>query len=98
MSLESNHISPRISGSFAVVKQNQQEPLREAVRDALSHYLDQLNGTSPNDLHQLVMQQVEQPLFEVIMNYTGGNQSKAANLLGISRSTLRKKLAYYEIE
>lgn len=98
MSLESTHISPRMSGSFAVVKSNQQEPLREAVRDALAHYLDQLDGTAPNDLHRLVMQQVEQPLFEVVMNSTGGNQSKAAALLGISRSTLRKKLAFYEIE
>ena len=98
MSLESTHISPRMSGSFAVVKTNQQEPLREAVRDALAHYFDQLDGTAPNDLHQLVIQQVEQPLFEVVMNRTGGNQSKAASLLGISRSTLRKKLAMYEIE
>lgn len=79
-------------------RHNQQEPLREAVRDALAHYLDQLDGTTPSDLHQLVMQQVEQPLFEVVMQYTGGNQSKAATLLGISRSTLRKKLALYEIE
>jgi Fis family transcriptional regulator len=44
------------------------------------------------------MQQVEQPLFETVMSYTGGNQSKAAQVLGISRSTLRKKLAQYEIE
>lgn len=98
MSLETHHNLSRISGSFAVVKHNQQEPLREAVRDALAHYFDQLDGTTPNDLHQLVMQQVEQPLFEVVMNHTGGNQSKAATLLGISRSTLRKKLAFYEIE
>jgi Fis family transcriptional regulator len=98
MSLESTHISPRTSGSFVVVKPNQQEPLRKAVRDALAHYFDQLDGTAPNDLHQLVMQQVEQPLLEVVMDHTGGNQSKAASLLGISRSTLRKKLAMYEIE
>lgn len=81
-----------------MVKRNQQEPLREAVRDALALYFDQLDGTAPNDLHQLVMQQVEQPLLEVVMNHTCGNQSKAATLLGISRSTLRKKLAMYEIE
>ncbi len=74
------------------------EPLRETVRDALAHYFEQLDGTSPNDLYQLVMQQVEQPLFETVMAFTGGNQSKAAALLGISRSTLRKKLAHYEIE
>jgi Fis family transcriptional regulator len=74
------------------------EPLRDAVRDALTHYFEQLNGTPPNDLYQMVMQQVEQPVFEAVMQYTGGNQSRAATLLGISRSTLRKKLAQYEIE
>ena len=98
MSLEGTHIRTRTSGSFVVVNTNQQEPLREAVRDALAHYFDQLDGTAPNDLYRLVMQQVEQPLLEVVMDRTGGNQSKAATLLGISRSTLRKKLAMYEIE
>ncbi len=98
MSLESTHYSPRMSGSFAVVKPKKPESLRETVHDALTHYFEQLDGTPPNDLHQLVLQQVEQPLFETVMAYTGGNQSKAATLLGISRSTLRKKLAQYEIE
>lgn len=98
MSLEATQVSPRISGSFAVAKSKKPESLRNAVRDALAHYFDQLDGTAPNDLHQLVMQQVEQPLFEAVMRHTGGNQSRAASLLGISRSTLRKKLAQYEIE
>lgn len=98
MSLHSTHASPSISGSYAVVKTQKTEPLREAVRDALDRYFEQLDGTAPNDLYQLVMQQVEQPLFEAILGFTGGNQSKAATLLGISRSTLRKKLAQYEIE
>ena len=98
MSLNSSQHSSVISGSFPVAKVRTPEPLREAVRDALAHYFDQLDGTPPNDLHQLVIQQVEQPLFEAVMAHTGGNQSKAASILGISRSTLRKKLALYEIE
>ena len=98
MSLETTPVSPRLSGSPALARSKKKEPLREAVRDALAYYFDQLDGTAPNDLHQLVIQQVEHPLFEVVMEYTGGNQSKAAMLLGISRSTLRKKLALYEIE
>ncbi|MCB1724322.1 MAG: DNA-binding transcriptional regulator Fis [Chromatiaceae bacterium] len=87
-----------MSGKYAVVKTHRTEPLRDAVRDALVHYFEQLDGTAPNDLYQLVMEQVEQPLFETILSHTGGNQSRAATLLGISRSTLRKKLAQYEIE
>jgi len=81
-----------------VAKSKKTEPLRDAVRDALAHYFAQLDGTSANGLYQLVMQQVEQPLFEAVMSQTGGNQSRAAALLGISRSTLRKKLAQYGIE
>ena len=98
MNLDTNHYSAVTSDQFTVAATRQPEPLRDAVRDALTHYFDQLDGTPPNDLYQLVMQQVEQPLFESVMNHTGGNQSKAAGLLGISRSTLRKKLALYEIE
>ena len=98
MSLEVTPVSAGRSGKRATIRSRQKEPLRESVRDALAHYFEQLDGTAPNDLYQLVMQQVEQPLFEVAMQHTGGNQSKAAGLLGISRSTLRKKLALYEIE
>ena len=98
MSYVGTHTSPNISGNYSVVNNQKPEPLRKAVGDALAHYFDQLDGTAPNDLYQMVIQQVEQPLFEAILNHTGGNQSKAATLLGISRSTLRKKLAHYEIE
>lgn len=98
MSFEGTHVSSRMTGGSSVAKTKKTEPLRAAVRDALAHYFNQLDGTAPNDLHQLVMQQVEQPLFEAVMMHTGGNQSRAAMLLGISRSTLRKKLAQYEIE
>ena len=98
MSFVGTHTQASIPGSFPVVNNQKPEPLSEAVRDALVHYFDQLDGTALNDLYQLVMRQVEQPLFEAILSHTGGNQSKAAALLGISRSTLRKKLARYEIE
>jgi Fis family transcriptional regulator len=97
VSLETVQLSPRIPGNLSVARTKKTEPLHDAVRDALVHYFDQLDGTAPNGLYQMVMQQVEQPLFEAVMAQTGGNQSKAAALLGISRSTLRKKLAQYEI-
>ena len=98
MSLDSTSYATTIAGRFTVSATHTPEPLREAVRDALTHYFDQLNGTPPSDLYQLVLQQVEQPLYESVMQFTGGNQSRAATLLGISRSTLRKKLAQYAIE
>lgn len=73
-------------------------PLREQVRAALRSYFQQLNGHGTSDLHQMVMAEVEKPLLETAMEYTGGNQSRAAEILGISRSTLRKKLALYDID
>ena len=97
MSLDSTHYPRASADRFTVATSHSPEPLREAVRDALTHYFDQLDGTPPSDLHHLVMRQVEQPLLEAVMSYTGGNQSKAATLLGISRSTLRKKLAQYDL-
>jgi Fis family transcriptional regulator len=98
VTLDANHFRDATTGNFKVAAHRHTEPLRDAVRDALSHYFEQLDGTPPNDLYELVMQQVEQPLFDAVMQHTGGNQSRAAGLLGISRSTLRKKLSHYGIE
>lgn len=83
---------------FTVAKNRSTEPLRECVRDALSNYFTQLNGHSAANLYQMVMAEVEQPLLETIMQHTEGNQTLAAKVLGISRSTLRKKLAHYQLD
>ena len=72
--------------------------LRECVRDAVDAYLDQLDGHPSPDLHRLVMQEVEEPLFEAVLARTQGNHSKAAATLGMNRGTLRKKLKNYGIE
>jgi Fis family transcriptional regulator len=73
-------------------------PLREQVRAALTSYFQHLNGHGTSDLYQLVIAEVERPLLEATLQYTGSNQTRAAELLGISRSTLRKKLALYQID
>jgi len=86
------------AGKIAVSRKKASDPLSDLVRDSLEHYFDQLNGTQPNDLYQLVISQVEKPLFESIMQHSGGNQTRAAAVLGISRATLRKKLAMYNID
>ena len=80
-----------------VAKQPDREPLAAYVREAVDTYLHQLDGHPPKNLHALVLAEVERPLFECVMRQTGGNQSRAAEVLGISRSTLRKKLAAYEL-
>ncbi len=83
---------------FSVAKSKATEPLRECVRSALADYFKQLDGHSASNIYQMVLAEVEQPLLETIMNHTEGNQTRAAEILGISRSTLRKKLALYDID
>ena len=56
-----------------------------------------LNGDRPGELYDLVIGEVERPLFKAVMDYTHGNQSQAAGILGINRGTLRKKLRTYSI-
>jgi len=82
---------------FHVVKTRHSDPLRECVREALGNYFAHLNGHPVNNLYDLVLAEVEEPLLRTVLQHTGGNQTQAAVLLGISRSTLRKKLAHYDI-
>ena len=71
--------------------------LRVQTENALKIYFESLNGHRPGDLYNLVLGQVEEPLFRAVMKYTNGNQSRAAEMLGINRGTLRKKLKTYSI-
>ena len=73
------------------------KPLCKHTEDALESYFASLNGDRPGDLYDLVMGEVERPLFKAVMDYTDGNQSQAAGILGINRGTLRKKLKSYEL-
>ncbi len=73
------------------------KPLSALTDEALRGYLKSLNGHKPVELYQLVMGEVEKPLFKTVMDYTGGNQSEAAEILGINRGTLRKKLKNYKL-
>src|SRR6201990_3783045 len=67
-------------------------PLRTQAEEALQCYFETLNGHRPAHLYDLVMREVEEPLFKVVMTPVQGHQSRGANILGINRGTLRKKL------
>ena len=71
--------------------------LYNAVKHSIRRYLYELDGTQPHDMYDLVLRQVEQPLLEAILEHTKGNQSKAAEYLGLNRGTLRKKLRTYKL-
>jgi len=73
------------------------KPLRKHTEDALNQYFESLNGDRPGDLYDLVIGEVERPLFKAVLDYTDGNQSQAAGILGINRGTLRKKLRSYSL-
>ena len=71
------------------------KPLKACVEDAMQSYFKQLDGHITNELYQMVLSEVEEPLFRSVLQHTRGNQSKASELLGINRGTLRKKLKMY---
>lgn len=76
---------------------NQNQGLNTTIRTALSQYLNDLGDENPGNVYDLVMQQIEAPLLELIMQHVDGNQSRAAEYLGINRGTLRKKLKLYSL-
>ena len=73
------------------------KPLKHHVKQAIERYFRELNGAQPASVYDMVLREVERPLLEVVMQQTNGNQSRAAEVLGINRNTLRKKLKFYQL-
>jgi Fis family transcriptional regulator len=78
-----------------VKRERRKQPIRRSVQSALELYLGDLNGHEVNDIYHVVMNEVEPAILDVVMNHVQGNQTHAAELLGINRGTLRKKLKQY---
>jgi Fis family transcriptional regulator len=83
----------RPQSSFELTQKNQ--PLHDSVRQSLENFISLQKGQLPNNLYELILAEVEAPLMDAVMEYTKGNQSRAAIVLGLSRGTLRKKLKMY---
>ncbi|MGQ7817074.1 DNA-binding transcriptional regulator Fis [Metapseudomonas furukawaii] len=73
------------------------QTLRGSVEKALHNYFAHLEGATVTDVYNLVLSEVEAPLLETVMNYVKGNQTKASEMLGLNRGTLRKKLKQYDL-
>lgn len=97
-------VSNAIMEQRAVKKKQQPAPedmqpaLRKAVGAAVRQYLRDMNGHDPDALYKLVLSEVEAPLVEEVLRYAAGNQTRAADILGINRATLRKKIRQYRLD
>jgi Fis family transcriptional regulator len=67
------------------------------VRESLEQYFKDLRGAEPHSLHDMLIATVEKPLLDVVMKQADGNQSKAAEWLGLNRNTLRRKLVDHKL-
>lgn len=67
-------------------------PIEACVRESLEAYFKDLDGVAPAAMYDMILGVVEKPLLDVVMQHADGNQSRAAEWLGINRNTLRRKL------
>ena len=71
--------------------------IEECVRENLESYFKDLRGVEPAAMYEMILGVVEKPLLDVVMKHAGGNQSRAAEWLGINRNTLRRKLVDHKL-
>ena len=77
----------RLAGNF----------LSDWLQKTVKKYITVMNGDGSGHLHELVIMGIEKPLLEMVLKETNGNQTQAANILGINRNTLRKKIQEYNL-
>ena len=71
--------------------------IQDCIKDNLEGYFHDLRGAEPHAVYDMVVNAVERPMLEVVMQRAEGNQSKAAEWLGINRNTLRRKLLEHKL-
>ena len=81
------NVSPR--------RERRKQPIRRSVTSAIELYLGDMSGHDVTDLYHVVLSEVEPAILDVVMKHVEGNQTEAAEVLGVSRGTLRKKLKLY---
>ena len=76
---------------------SQTPDISDCITQNLAQYFQDLNGEIPYGVYEMVLFQVEKPMLQYIMLQCGGNQCKAASMLGLNRNTLRKKLMQHDL-
>ena len=79
----------------AAPAQPQAQSLRGCVEQAVDNYFKHLDGQDVSNVYEMVLAEVEAPMLEIVLKYTRHNQTRAAQVLGLNRGTLRKKLKQY---
>jgi Fis family transcriptional regulator len=83
--------------STPVRGERRKQPLRACVQSSLELFFRDMEGHEVDGVYNMVLGQVEHAMLESVMSYTRGNQTRASEVLGINRSTLRKKLKQYDL-
>ena len=81
--------TPKING--------QPKTLKQSVETSMDEFFAHLDGQPVTNLYEMVLAEVEAPLLDVVMRYAKDNQTKASEILGLNRGTLRKKLKQYDL-
>jgi len=76
----------------------QTNEIADCVRRSLERYFKDLDGERPRSVYDMVLKNVEKPMFEIVLDRAEGNQTVAAEMLGINRNTLRKKIQTLKIK
>lgn len=79
-------------------RERRNQPLRSCVQVSIENFFNDIGDHQLGDLYQMVISEVEQAMLASVMRYANGNQTRAAEVLGINRSTLRKKLKRYNLD
>ena len=73
------------------------EHIQDVVLQSLQAYFKDLDGQKPTDVYNMIIHTVEKPVLMAVMAHANNNQSQAAEMLGINRNTLRKKLLEHNL-
>jgi len=71
--------------------------IADSVRRAIERYFRDLDGEKPAGIYSMVLESVERSMLETVMQHAEGNQTIAADMLGINRNTLRRKLTDHSL-
>ena len=71
--------------------------IADCIAQNLQQYFADLEGEMPCGVYDMVLAQVELPLLQCVMDVCDNNQTRAAQMLGLNRNTLRKKLAQHHL-